>query len=103
MKNGQNITASDIREGTCKIVYKGETGEEFYVIAIPDMLKLWKTNKTIPLVEVVQSFDIFTSPAGGNVFPADHPSKGQLENTFKTSNTDEVVRFIVENGTSKNF
>lgn len=45
---------NEIREGTCKIVYKGETGEEFYVIAIPNMLKVWKNDKTTPLVDVVQ-------------------------------------------------
>ncbi|CAO3594190.1 unnamed protein product [Absidia cylindrospora] len=103
MKNGNNLTASDFRDGTCKITYKGEGGEEFYVIGVPDMVSKWKNDKTIPLVDVVQSFDIFTSPAGGNILPADRPSNGQLENTFNTSNSDDVVRYIVENGTTKNF
>ncbi|KAI8343738.1 Shwachman-Bodian-diamond syndrome protein-domain-containing protein [Chlamydoabsidia padenii] len=103
MKNGNNLTASDFREGTCKLVHKAENGEEFYVVAIPEMVTKWKNDKTIPLVDVVQSFEVFTSPAGGNILPADRPSKGQLENAFNTSNNDEVVRYLVENGMVKNF
>lgn len=79
MKNGHNVSSSDMREGTCKLNYKAQNGEEYYVIAIPDMVEKWKKDKSIPIVDVVQSFDVFTSPAGGNVFPADRPSKGQLE------------------------
>ncbi|KAI8344309.1 ribosome maturation protein [Chlamydoabsidia padenii] len=92
-----------MREGTCKLIHKSESGEEYYIIAIPDMVAKWKKDKTIPIVDVVQSFDIFTSPAGGNVFPADRPSKGQLESVFNTSNTDEIARYLVENGTAKTF
>ncbi|KAI8097625.1 ribosome maturation protein [Halteromyces radiatus] len=92
-----------MREGTCKLNYKDKNGEEFYVVAIPDMVAKWKSDKSIPLVDVVQSFDVFTSPAGGNILPADRPSKGQLETVFNTSNPDDVVRIIAEKGTVKNF
>jgi hypothetical protein len=37
-----------------KVVYKGNESNEFFVIANEGMVSSWKSDKTIPLVEVVQ-------------------------------------------------
>ncbi|ORX52435.1 hypothetical protein DM01DRAFT_1408306 [Hesseltinella vesiculosa] len=88
---------SDIREHDyTRMVYKGDSGDQFYVVVNESMVPKWRKDRSIPLVEVVQSFDIFSGPA-------DRPSKGQLESTFNTANPDDIVPIILEKGTQKNF
>ena len=44
-----------------RVHYKGAE-EDFVVIAEDaDIVKKWRSDKTIPLVDVVNSFDIFTT------------------------------------------
>ena len=86
---------------TVKIVYKGADNNEFFIIANSAEVAKYKTDKTIPLVEVVQSFDVFTTNTGGNTGEAVHPPKGLLESSFNTSNKDEIVKVILEKGEEK--
>ena len=46
-----------------KVHYKGEnTGDDFIIfIDSADAMQKWKTDKTIPLAQVVQSFKVFTT------------------------------------------
>ncbi|KAI8073869.1 hypothetical protein BC940DRAFT_76197 [Gongronella butleri] len=88
---------SDLRDHEySRMVYKDDSGDEFFVIVNEDMVPKWKKDRTIPLVEVVQSFDVFTGHG-------DRPSKGQLESTFNTSKNDDIVPMIIERGFKKNF
>lgn len=84
-----------------KVVYKGADNMEFFVIANAGMVAKWKSDKTIPLIDVVQSFDIHTTTTGGNTGEAIHPSKGVLESTFQTSNKDDIVKKIISDGEEK--
>lgn len=64
----------------------------------PEEYKRWSGgDKTIPLVEVVDSFDIFYSEQGfqGKLGRA---SKQQLENVFGTATDDVVVAKILQLG-----
>ncbi|KAI9361445.1 ribosome maturation protein [Pilaira anomala] len=88
---------------TSKVVYKGADHTEFFVIANAGMVAKYRSDKTIPLIDVVQSFDIFTTTTGGNTGEAVHPAKGLLESTFNTSNKDEIVKTIIEKGEEKGF
>ncbi|CAO3647498.1 unnamed protein product [Cunninghamella blakesleeana] len=101
--NPRYLSKSEFREGTLKVYIQDDQNNEIYVIANPSTYNRWKTDKTIPIVDVVQSYDIFTSPPGGNILPADRPSKGYLEDVLGTSNTDDAVRMIIEKGKVKNF
>ncbi|KAG0168569.1 hypothetical protein DFQ28_002536 [Apophysomyces sp. BC1034] len=91
-------TASD---KAVKVIYKADN-EEYFVVANSGMVSKWREDKTIPLIDVVQSFDILTTTTGSNTGQTVRPSKGALESTFDTSNPDIIVRKIVEKGVEKN-
>ncbi|TIB81127.1 DUF1960-domain-containing protein [Wallemia mellicola] len=87
-------------KSTTQVFYKPSPVEHetFSVIVNPDEYKRWSEgDKTIPLVEVVDSFDIFYTEQGsqGKIGRA---SKQQLENVFGTSTDDVVVAKILEAG-----
>lgn len=86
-----------------KVVYKGNHDVEFFVIANEGMVSKWRNDKTIPLIDVVQNFDIHTTTTGGNTGEAVSPSKGVLESNFNTTNTDEIVKKIISEGEEKGF
>lgn len=88
---------------TTKVVYKGSDGTEFFVIADSDMVSKYKKDKTVPLIDVVQSFEIFTTSTGSMQGEPVHPSKGVLESTFNTTNKDDIVKTIIENGEEKGY
>ncbi|EPY53641.1 SBDS family protein Rtc3 [Schizosaccharomyces cryophilus OY26] len=70
----------------------------FVVIgASENIIKSWRTDKTIPLTEVVDSFQVFTLTKGseGELFKA---SKQQLENAFGTSKDVDVCAKILSEG-----
>ncbi len=60
--------------------------------------KKWKEDKSIPLVQVVQSFDIFEIESGGNEGLLRRPSKQVLESTFNTKRNDDVIMQILTEG-----
>jgi ribosome maturation protein Sdo1 len=85
-----------------KVIYKSDE-TEFFVIANPGMVNKWRNDKTIPLIDVVQSFEIHTSSTGSNTGEAIHPSNGILESAFNTTNKDDIVKKIVSEGEEKGF
>lgn len=83
-----------------KIVYKHspEVNEEFIIIVNPAEYKRWKEGETsIPLAEVVDSFEIFWSNQGAQGLLG-RPSKQQLENVFGASKDVDVITQILEKG-----
>ncbi|EJF62377.1 ribosome maturation protein [Dichomitus squalens] len=83
-----------------KIVYKPsvEAHEEYIVIVNPQEYQRWKEGgMTIPLAEVVDSFDVFWSNQGAQGILG-RPSKQQLENDFGTSKDVDVVTEILNKG-----
>ncbi|OBZ91087.1 SDO1-like protein C21C3.19 [Choanephora cucurbitarum] len=90
-------------EHAVKVVYKGTENTEFFVIANSEQVSKWKSDKSTPLVDVVQSFDVYTTSAGGSTGEYIKPPKGVLESNFNTSNTDEIVKKIISEGEEKGF
>ncbi|ORZ03173.1 hypothetical protein BCR43DRAFT_535119 [Syncephalastrum racemosum] len=84
-----------------KLVVRDNENREYYVIANPGMASKWRNDKTIPLVDVVQSFDVWTSNCYKETGEAIRPPKGMLESAFQTKDGDEMVRQIVERGEEK--
>jgi len=83
-----------------KIVYKPDpnASDIFLVIVNPVEFKKWKDgDRTIPLVEVVDSFEILSSNQGPQGLLR-HPSKQELDNEFGTHVDVEVVQQILEKG-----
>ncbi|KAI7907108.1 ribosome maturation protein [Cokeromyces recurvatus] len=84
-----------------KVVYKGNGNNEFFVIANPGMVSKWRHDKTIPLIDVVQNFEVHTTPTGSNTGGPIRPSTGVLMDTFDTTNEDEIVKKIISEGEEK--
>lgn len=89
-------------EQATKVIYRsGET--EFFIITNPGMVDKWRNDKTIPLINVVQNFDVYTTSTGSNTGEAILPSNGILESAFNTTNKDEIVKKIATEGEEKGF
>ncbi|KAI4522383.1 hypothetical protein K525DRAFT_361694 [Schizophyllum commune Loenen D] len=86
-----------------KVAYKPDTQstDEYIVIVNADEYKRWKDgDTTIPLVEVVDSFDVFHS-GQGNQGILGRASKQQLDTVFGTTKDDEVVAKILKDGQTR--
>ncbi|KAK4058170.1 hypothetical protein OIO90_000909 [Microbotryomycetes sp. JL221] len=71
-----------------------------YIIIIDDESAAQKWiggDKTIPLVEIVSSFDVFHSGQGAQGM-LQRPSKQELETIFGTSNDTDIITQILEKG-----
>jgi len=81
-----------------KVHYKGEH-DDFIVIAESiDAVKKWREDKSVPLVDVVNAFDVFTTGKQGVQGVLNRASKADLENEFGSSKEDDVVKKILEKG-----
>jgi ribosome maturation protein Sdo1 len=76
---------------------------EFYLYCQPGMVKQWRTDKSTPLVQVVQSFEIFCSESGGHTGYSMRPSKQQLVNYFGTDDVHVIIPTILEKGSVSSF
>uniref|UniRef100_A0A1D1ZBD3 SDO1-like protein C21C3.19 n=1 Tax=Anthurium amnicola TaxID=1678845 RepID=A0A1D1ZBD3_9ARAE len=85
-----------------RVIYKPKNSrEEFFVFVYPEEVMKWRKDKSIPLTEVVQTFDVFEN-ARGSEGKSGRPSKQTLENTFNTSNDTEIINHILEHGVIHN-
>ncbi|KAF7352533.1 SBDS domain-containing protein [Mycena venus] len=89
---------------TSKVIYKpdSQSTEEFTVIVNSDEYKKWKdgdrfTLCTIPLAEVVDSFQVFWSAQGAQGVLG-KPSNQQLDTVFETHKDVDVVTKILKEG-----
>jgi len=83
-----------------KVHYKGNS-EDFIVLAESvDAVKAFQKgpDSTTPLVDIVNSFDVFVTNKHGAQGQLNRASKAQLENEFGTSNADDVVKAVLEKG-----
>ncbi|KAA1113585.1 hypothetical protein PGT21_033943 [Puccinia graminis f. sp. tritici] len=80
------------------IFHHRRTDEFICIIADAGAYKKWLGgDKTVPLVEIVDSFDVFHTGQGAQGLLI-RPSKQELENTFGSSKDDEVVTIVLEKG-----
>lgn len=95
------LTPSPTPQSFHKVVYKADIhSTDLYqvIIADADTYKKWKAgDKTIPLADVVDSFQIFHTGQGAQGIMG-HPSKQQLENDFGSHKDTDVVLQILEKG-----
>lgn len=83
-----------------KVVFKpdSQSTDEFMVIVNGDEYKKWiKGDKTIPLADVVDSFDVFHTGTGAQGIMG-RPSKQLLDTVFDTHKDVDVVTHILERG-----
>ncbi|KAL7412049.1 ribosome maturation protein [Mrakia frigida] len=82
-----------------KVIYQPDhqSTDAYEIFVNPEELKKYKEDKSVPLVDVVSSYDVFFSSQGatGQLGKA---SKQQLETVFGTSKDVDVVEKIIELG-----
>eukprot|EP00892_Ulva_mutabilis_P000762 jgi/Ulvmu1/10687/UM067_0013.1 len=81
-----------------KVHYKASESDFVVFIADTEALQKWKSDKSVPLVEVVQSFQIFTTEHGAQGIMS-HASNAMLDSEFGTHKEEDVVQKILESGT----
>ncbi|KAK6338961.1 hypothetical protein TWF696_009759 [Orbilia brochopaga] len=80
-------------------VYLQKNGEDFIVLVEnAENLQKWKKDTSIPLVDVVNGFNVFTTRKHGAQGVLDSASKSTLEDAFGTSKTDDVIQIILREG-----
>ncbi|TFY52582.1 hypothetical protein EVJ58_g9933 [Rhodofomes roseus] len=83
-----------------KVVFQPEreSSNEYVIVVNPEEYHKWKEgDTTIPLVDVVDSFQVLWSNQG-NQGILSTPSRQQLENDFGTHVDTDVVKQILEKG-----
>jgi len=81
-----------------KVHYKGESDDFVVFVESIDAVKAWKEDPSKPIIDVVDSFNIFVTHKHGAQGVSDRASKLSLETEFGTSNEDEVVKKILQKG-----
>ena len=96
------MTRADVTR--TKVHYKSPSGEDFVVMvdSAEDYQK-WSSDKSIPLAQVVSSFQVFTTHRQGAQGKLETASNAVLENEFGTSKEDEAVLQVLEKGTLQEF
>ncbi|PWZ00433.1 DUF1960-domain-containing protein [Testicularia cyperi] len=83
-----------------KVVYKpdSQSTDEFMVIVNAEEYQKWiKGDKSIPLADVVDSFDVFHTGQGAQGIMG-RPSKQHLDAVFDSTKDVDVVTIILERG-----
>jgi Shwachman-Bodian-Diamond syndrome (SBDS) protein len=81
-----------------KVHFKGQEDDFIILAETASAVQKWRADKTIPLVDVVSSFDVFVTNKHGTQGTLNRASKGVMENEFGTSKEDDVVKKILEDG-----
>jgi len=82
-----------------KIHFKGKSDDFLVFVDDIEAYKRWLNDKSVPLVEVVSTFQVFVTHKQGSQGQYDTASKGSLENEFSTSVDEEVIKQVLEKGT----
>jgi ribosome maturation protein Sdo1 len=87
---------------TDRVVYSSKHGNEdsveFFMYAEPGQVEKWRKDKTIPLIDVLQSFQVFESNTKSPQGIVMKPSNTQLMEAFGTTNETEIATLILEKG-----
>jgi len=81
-----------------KVHYKGNTDDFIVYVESEEDLKAWKGDRSIPLAQVVDSFQIMVTHKHGAQGHMDTASKASLENEFGTHKEDDCIVQILEKG-----
>ncbi|KAI8868061.1 hypothetical protein GQ42DRAFT_102830, partial [Ramicandelaber brevisporus] len=75
---------------------------EFMVFCNEGMTNEWKKNRSLPLVDVVQKFEVYEADSGGSQGKVSCASAANLENAFGSSHVETVIPQILASGEIKN-
>jgi ribosome maturation protein Sdo1 len=81
-----------------KVHYKGSEDDFIVMAESIDAVNKWKKDSSIPLIDVVNSFDVFVTGKQGAQGQLNRASKSAMENEFGSNKDDDVVKQILEKG-----
>jgi len=81
-----------------KVYYKGDSDDFVVIVDSQDAVTKYRKDSSIPLVDVVNSFDVFVTNKHGPQGVLDRASKSQLENEFNTTRNEEAIAKILTEG-----
>ncbi|ORX90197.1 DUF1960-domain-containing protein [Basidiobolus meristosporus CBS 931.73] len=80
---------------------KEKSDSEFVVFINSDIYSKWRSDKSISITDVVQTFNVYITRSGGHTGVSETPSHQELDTVFGTSNNTAVVEHILKHGTLK--
>ncbi|CAG7848810.1 SubName: Full=Uncharacterized protein {ECO:0000313/EMBL:CCA68136.1} [Serendipita indica DSM 11827] len=83
-----------------KLIYKpdSQSTDEYIMFVNADEYRKYSSgDSSVPIVEVVDSYDVFFSTQG-NQGKLGKASNQQLESVFNTKNEDRIAEFMLKNG-----
>ncbi|KAG7662834.1 uncharacterized protein J8A68_003604 [[Candida] subhashii] len=84
-----------------KLFHKGTSTDFVVFVESPELLKQYRKDKSIGLMDVVSIPKVFASRAHGADGMFDEASKSELANEFGTSRVDDVLDKILIEGNDK--
>jgi ribosome maturation protein Sdo1 len=82
-----------------RVHYKGQHDDYFVFLDSLEDYRKWLKDSSIPLAQVVRSFQIFCTHKHGNQGMYDHASNADLDNEFGTHVDVEVMEKVLRAGT----
>ncbi|KAI9338205.1 hypothetical protein BDR26DRAFT_863181 [Obelidium mucronatum] len=90
---------------TVKVVYQHEhisatehSDSAFFAYADKGILSKWRGDKTVPLVEVLESFQVYQSDTKGASGMQNVASKAEMKNAFGSEDLTSVLQEILSKG-----
>ncbi|KAI5817382.1 ribosome maturation protein [Pyronema omphalodes] len=85
-----------------KVIYDGKNGQSFVAMvdSVTD-LENWKKDSSVPLAQVVSTFQVFTTHQQGHQGLLDAVPNSLLENEFGTVKQEECIKHILKNGSTQ--
>ncbi|KAI9011114.1 ribosome maturation protein [Gaertneriomyces semiglobifer] len=71
---------------------------EFCVFAVPGMVEKWRNDKSVPMVDVLDVWQIYEHEGGGNTGVLNTPSNKTLKETFGSHSDVDVITRILQEG-----
>ncbi|KAF2202532.1 DUF1960-domain-containing protein [Delitschia confertaspora ATCC 74209] len=81
-----------------KMHYKGAQDDYIIYLNNPEAVQNWKKDKSIPLVDVVNAFQVFCTHQQGAQGILDTASNAQLSSEFGTHKVEDIILQILEKG-----
>ncbi|KAJ5505308.1 hypothetical protein LT330_009334 [Penicillium expansum] len=85
-------------ETASKIFYKGSSDDFIVFVEDLEILQKWKSDRSVPLTEVLNGWKIFVTHSHGAQGVLDTASQAALQNEFGTTKDDECMVKILEGG-----
>ncbi|CCH44132.1 hypothetical protein BN7_3690 [Wickerhamomyces ciferrii] len=86
-----------------KVFYKGDSQDFVVFVESEEIASKYTEDSTIPLVDVVGTFKVYSPESGRGVEGVLHEASNRdLENQFGKKPVEDVIKFIIHEGTFKN-